>query len=78
MNISPSKFWAVSFTVLIVTLVTGYAVSVFLTSLGVDPILCAISGFGVGYFLPGRLFKWILKEEIEEFLAQQREDQEPD
>lgn len=61
-------------TILIFTLFVGYVESIILSNMGVNPILIILIGFLTGFLIPGRLFRWIYKEEIKELQTPKDEE----
>lgn len=60
--------------ILLFTLFAGVAQSLILSDLQIHPFIIMLNGFLIGLFLPGIIYKWIYKEEIERLKSQEDEE----
>ena len=62
------------FTAVMVTLASSYGQSVILTEIGVPRWMCMLIGLILGFTLPTRIAAWILKDELQKFVASQNQE----
>lgn len=62
-------------TALLVTFTLGFCQSLYLTSLGVPWLICALISFYLGFKLPTKIVAWILREELAELMSEQQKEE---
>lgn len=76
MKLNLIKVLAVGVGAVALTLIIGCFAGIALDAIGVQSTLIkAVIGFMIGYTLPGRIIKYVLKEELEELASESQKEE---